>query len=140
MTKHVDLAPFFEREDGSEGFPSESYEAGFREADGRSVVSLRLPAETVERAVLTGARLSVWLAPDGQLELDAEGLSDEALQAARAVGGLGEQTLLSLITACLDPENLGMQDQPVADLTALRTQLSDALTRVDEMIERLKKE
>jgi hypothetical protein len=140
MTKHVDLAPFFERAEGREGFPAESYVAGFRQADGSPVVSLSLPAETVERAVLTGARLSVWLAPDGHLELDAEGISDEALEAARAAGGLGEQTLLSLITACLDPENLGMQDQPVADLTALRTQLSDALTGVDEMIERLKKE
>ena len=131
MSERKELVPFFEREDGSrDGFPVESYVAGFRQADGKPAVALTLPAETVERAVLTGARLSLWLALDGHLMLDGEGLSDEALEAAGSAGALSEHTLLSLITASLDPENLDTEDEPVADLTALRAQLADALTRV----------
>jgi hypothetical protein len=141
MSERKDLIPFFEREDGSQdGFPAESYVGGFRQADGKPAVAVNLPAETVERAVLTGARLSVWLALDGHMVLDGEGLSDGVLEAASSPGALGDQTLLSLIAASLDPENLDTEDEPVADLTALRAQLEAALTRVDEVIERLKKQ
>ena len=63
MTEHIELMPFFERENGSpEGFPAEGYVAGLRHADGKAAVELKLPTETVELTVLTGARLSLWLA------------------------------------------------------------------------------
>ena len=85
-TETVELLPFFEREDGSlEGFPAESYAAGFRRPDGTGAVAITLPADTVERAVLTGARLSLWLEFDGRLVLDGDGLSDEMLEAARTL-------------------------------------------------------
>jgi len=101
-------------------------------------VEIVLPAETVERAVLCGARLSVWLSLDGRLVLDGEGLSDEMLEAASEAGPLGRQTLMSLVTASLDPDDLDAEDDPVAGLTSLKEQLVHALTQVDGAIERLK--
>ena len=64
---------------------------------------------------------------------------DEPLEAASAAGPLGQQTLMSLITASLDPTSLDAEDDPVAGLTSLRAQLADALVQVDGAIERLKK-
>jgi hypothetical protein len=139
MTEHIELMPFFEREDGSgEGLPAESYVAGFRQADGTPAVEMKLPAEIVERAVLTGACLSLWLALDGHLMLDAEGLSDDALEAANAAGALGKHTLTAVVAASLDPAHLAGEDNPVAELTSLRAQLADALAQVDGAIARLK--
>jgi hypothetical protein len=139
MSERMDLVPFCERERGTlEGFPAETYRAGFRQADGTAAVEIALPAETVERAVLTGARFSLWLSLDGGLVLDGEGLSDEMLEAASAAGKLHQQTLASLVTASLDPEHLRAEDDPVGDLTALRTQLAAALSQVDSALERLK--
>jgi hypothetical protein len=135
----MDLVPFCERERGTlENFPAERYRAGFRQADGTAAVEIALPAETVERAVLTGARFSLWLSLDGGLVLDGEGLSDEMLEAAGAAGKLNQQTLGSLVTASLDPEHLAAEDDPVGDLTSLRTQLATALSQVDSALERLK--
>jgi hypothetical protein len=70
--------------------------------------------------------------------LDGEGLSDEMLEAACAAGKLNQQTLGSLVTASLDPEHLAAEDDPVGDLTSLRTQLATALSQVDSALERLK--
>jgi hypothetical protein len=134
----MDLMPFCERNHGTlEGFPAESYRAGFRQADGTAAVEISLPAETVERPVLTGARLSLWLSLDGRLVLDGEGLSDDMLEATGAAGRLNEQTLASLVTASLDPEQLVAEDDPVTGLTSLRAQLAAALSQVDSALERL---
>jgi hypothetical protein len=139
MSERMDLVPFCERERGSlEGFPADRYRAGFRQADGTAAVEIALPAETVERVVLTGARFSLWLSLDGGLVLDGEGLSDEMLEAACAAGKLNQQTLGSLVTASLDPEHLAAEDDPVGDLTSLRRQLAAALSQVDSALERLK--
>jgi hypothetical protein len=139
MTETVELVPFFEREQGSlEGFPAENYVAGLRQPDGTAAVEVRLPAETVERAVLTGAGLSLWLSLDGRLVLDGEGLSDEMLEAAGAAGKLNEQSLVSLVTASLDSEHLAAEEDPAGDLTLLRQQLTDALAQVDAALERLR--
>jgi hypothetical protein len=139
MNEPLELVPFFEREEGSrDGFPAESYAAGFRQADGKLAVRVTLPAETVDRAVLTGARLSLSLSLDGRLVLDGEGVSDEVLEAASTAGPLGQQTLASLLTAALDADSLGAEDDPVSGLTSLRAQLTDALAQVDAAIERLK--
>ena len=51
------------------------------------------------------------------------------LEAASAAGTLHEQSLASLVSAALDPENLTAEDDPVADLTSLRAQLAAALSR-----------
>lgn len=139
MTEHIELMPFFEREDASlEGFPAEGYVAGLRHADGKAAVELKLPAGTVEYTVLTGARLSLWLALDGHLVLEGEGLSDEVLEAASAAGAISRQTLTSLVSASLDPAHLAGEDNPIAELTLLRAQLADALAQVDGAIERLR--
>jgi hypothetical protein len=71
--------------------------------------------------------------------LDGEGVGDEPLEAASAAGPLGQQTLMSLITASLDPNHLHAEDDPAAGLTSLRAQLADALALVDGVIERLEK-
>ena len=140
MTERIELMPFFEHAKGSwEDFPAESYVAGFRQAYGNATVQMILPADTVERTVLTGARLSLWLSLDGCLVLDGEGVSDEVLEAVSAAGGFGQQTLASLVTASLDPVNLAGEDDPAADLAVLRAQLVDALAQVDGAIERLKR-
>ena len=88
MSERVEVSPFFERgETGHDGFPAESYVAGLRETGGDGIgVEITLPAEIVERTVLTGSRLSVSLSPEGRLVLDGEGLSDEVLEAASAAG------------------------------------------------------
>ena len=113
--------------------------SGLRYADGKSAVELKLPAETVERTVLMGERLSLWLALDGHLVLDGEGLSDEVLEAASAAGWLRDQTLESLVSGCLNLELLGGEDDPVGDLTALREQMVRALAQLDATLEELKK-
>ncbi len=140
MSDPMDLLPFCEREHRAlEGFPAEGYRAGFRRSDGTAAVEISLPAETVERPVLAGARLSLWLSLDGRLVLDGEGLSDDMLEAASAAGGLHEQTLASLVTASLDPEYLAAEHDAVAELASLRAQLATALSQVDSALERLKR-
>ena len=139
MNEDLGLVPFCERDQGApEGFPADQYTAGFRQGDGTNAVEITLPAETVERAVLCGARLSLWLSLDGRLVLDGEGLGDEVLEAASAAGPIGKQTLLSLVAASLDPNYLDGEDDPLNDLKSLRGQLVDALVQVDQAIERLK--
>jgi len=139
MTDTTELVPFVERQEGSlDGFPVENYVAGLRGANGTAAVKIVLPAMTVERAVLSGARLSLWLSLDGRLVLDGEGLSDEMLEAANSAGKLDQQTLASLMMASLDPAHLAAEDDPVTDLKRLRTQLGEALSRVDSALERLK--
>ena len=102
-------------------------------------VEVTLPAEIVERTVLTGARLSVSLSPEGRLVLDGEGLSDEVLEAASAAGGVRDQTLESLVSGCLNLDLLGGEDDPVGDLTALRGQMVRALAQLDATLEELRK-
>ncbi len=133
-------AAFFERvTDGLEFLPAKSYVVGLRPSHSDApVVRITLPAELVDRTVLAGAQLSVWLsAVDGRLMLDGAGVDDETLEAALAAGPLREQTLLSLVEACLDPDHLAMEDDPVGDLTAVRAQLAEALAKVDRALARL---
>jgi hypothetical protein len=141
MSDSVEVSPFFERGRKShDGFPAETYVAGFRCASGTGGgVEITLPAEIVERVVLTGARLSVSLSPHGRLVLDGEGLSDDVLEAASAAGGLRDQTLESLVSGCLNLGLLGGEDDPVGDLTALREQMVRALAQLDATLEELKK-
>ena len=141
MSESVELSPFFERGRTShDGFPAESYVAGLRETSGDGIgVEITLPAEIVERTVLTGSRLSVSLSPEGRLVLDGEGLSDEVLEAASAAGGLRDQTLESLVSGCLNLGLLGGEDDPVGDLTALRGQMVRALAQLDATLEELRK-
>ena len=138
MSERTEFVAFFEREEGSlEGLPRRAMRPGSVRRTG-SCCKITLPAETVERTVLTGARLSLWLSLDGHLVLDGEGVSDDVLEAASTAGPLGQQTLVSLVSASLDPDNLDVEDDPVAGLTSLRAQLEDALAQVDGAIERLK--
>jgi hypothetical protein len=88
--------------------------------------------------VLSNSRLSVGLASDGRLVLDAEGLGGQTMASANVAGGVREQTLESLVTACLDPELLASEDDAVGDLTLLRAQLVRALAQLDATLERLK--
>ncbi len=132
--------PFFEREDdGIEYLPAECYVAGLRTSDDDiPTVRLTLPTEIVDRKVLTGARLSVWLsANSGRLILDGEGVDHETLEAALDAGPMRGQTLLTLIDACIDPKHLAMEEDPVGDLTSLRAQLVEALAKVDGALTRL---
>ena len=141
MTDTVEVTPFFQRgETSHDGFPVETYVAGFRCSKGSAGgVEVTLPAEIVDRLVLAGARLSVSLSPEGRLALDGEGLSDDVLVAASASGGIRGQTLESLVAGCLNLDLLGGEDDPVGDLTALRGQLARALAQLDVTLEQLRK-
>lgn len=139
----TEALPFFEREDdGIKSLPAERYVAGVRSPDDDGpTVSIALPAGPVDRAVLTGAQLSVWLSSvDGRVILDGAGVDDETLEAAIAAGPLREQTLLTLIDACVDPIHLSMEDDPVGDLISLRAQLAEALAKVDGALQRLRRD
>lgn len=138
----TEAVPFFEREDdGSRFLPTECYIAGLRTSQGDApTVSMTLPPEIVDRTVLTGARLSVWLSAfDGRLILDGEGVDNETLEAALDAGPMREQTLLTLVEACVDPDHLLMEEDPVGDLTSLRAQLVEALAKVDGALARLQR-
>jgi hypothetical protein len=142
MMTGTEALPFFEREDdGVKFLPAEYYVAGLRTSEGDApTVRMTLPAELVDRAVLTGAQLSVSLSSrSGRLILDGDGVDDDTLDAARLAGPMREQTLLTLIEACLDPDHLSMVDDPVGDLTSLRTQLIEALAKVDAGLARLRR-
>jgi hypothetical protein len=134
--------PYFEREDdGTTSLPGERYVAGVRSSDDDApTVSLTLPAEIVDRTVLTGAQLSVWLsAESGRLILDGKGVDNDTLEAALNAGPMREQTLLTLIDACVDPDHLAMEEDPVGDLTSLRGLLVKALAKVDAALVRLQR-
>lgn len=138
----TEAQPFFEREDdGIEYLPAECYVAGLRSSDDdEPTVRMTLPTEIVDRTVLTGARLCVWLsAGSGRLILDGEGVDNDTLNAALDAGPMREQTLLTLIDACLDPVHLSMEEDPVGDLTSLRAQLVEALAKVDGAVARLQR-
>ncbi len=138
----VEGMPFFERDEGDMySLPAECYVAGFRlSGDDVPAARMTLPAELVDRAVLTGAQLSVWLtARTGRLILDGDGVDDDTLEAALAAGPMRDQTLLTLIDRCLDPDHLSMEDDPVGDLMSLRAQLAQALAKVDDALARLQR-
>lgn len=140
MSTGTATAAFFERvSEGVEFLPAKSYRVGLRPVHPDApAATFTLPAELVDRTVLTGAQLSVWLsAEDGRLMLDGAGVDDEALEAAVAAGPMRAQTLLSLVEACLDPEHLAMEEDPVGGLTALKAQLTEALAKVDGALARL---
>lgn len=142
MGQTAELAPFFERCCKSmDGFPADSYVAGFREHDGKAAdIRITLPADIVDCTVLSGAQLSIWLrAVDGKLILDGEGVGDKALEAALAAGPLRRQTLRTLVEACVDSHHLVMENDPIGDLTSLRSQLVDVLAIVDSALDGLKR-
>lgn len=141
MAQTAALAPFFERSaDSRDGFPADSYVAGFREADGETAdIRITLPADIVDRTVLTGAQLSIWLrALDGKLILDGEGLGDETLEAALTAGPLRQLTLRTLVEACVERRHLVLETDPIGDLTSLRSQLVDVLALVDSALDGLR--
>lgn len=136
----AEALPFFERQKEPDKIaPAESYVAGFRSSeDTAPFVSVALPAEIVDQAVLTGAQLSVWLsAGDGRLILDGGSVDSDTLEAACAAGPMREQTLLTLVEACLEPDHLSREDDPAGDLASLRAQLVEALAKVDGALVRL---
>jgi len=139
MKRSVEVVPFFERfGEDQEDWSGESYAAGFRKADGSPGVQVVLPAEMVEHAVLAKSRLSLSMNADGTFTLHADGLSDDILDAA-SQSSLGTQSLQSLLNDCLQPDLIAMEDDPAAELNALRTQFAAGLALVDHALERLKK-
>ncbi|WP_125461615.1 MULTISPECIES: hypothetical protein [Rhodomicrobium] len=136
MGKTMTLCAYIERTASTDG--SDGYVAGLRSADGGEVwLRLLLPAEAVELAVLKNARLSVMLSPSGRLVLDAEGLSEEALEVASADAPWRDLTLERLVRLCLEPALLKGEDNLPQDLDALHDQLQRALQLVDETRSRL---
>ena len=131
MGKSMTLCAYIERAEATDG--SDGYVAGLRSADGGEVwLRLLLTADVVECAVLKGAGLSVMLSPCGRLVLDAEGLSEEALEAASVDTPLRDLTLEKLVRLCLEPALLKGEDNLPKDLDALHDQLQRALELVEK--------
>ena len=140
MTKSFAVTPYFVRAEGKDDDVAETYVAGLRSARGANVgVEVVLPARLVERTVLVGARLSISLAPDGRIVLDAEGLDGETIEAASKAGGLAKQTLGSVIADCLCLDLLDGEDDPLEDLKALRAHLVYGVAQLDEAAEGIKR-
>jgi len=136
MTKSIAVTPYFERAEGKDDDIAETYVAGLRGARGANVgVEVVLPARLVERTVLVGARLSMSLAPNGRIVLDAEGLDSETIEAASKAGGLAKQTLGSVIADCLRLDLLEGEDDALGDLKTFRTQLVRGLRLLDDVVE-----
>lgn len=140
MSGSVEVIPFFERcGEDDRGWSCESYVAGFRTTDGsRAGVEVVLPAELVQHAVLSNCGLLLSMNPDGTFVLHAEGLSNDTLDAASKCS-LAKQSLQSLLNECLQPDLVAMEDDPAADLTALRAQLAEGLVSVDRALKGLSK-
>lgn len=142
MTLTISVTPYCERKPGSlPGLPDDGYVAGIRSGDDATTAfEVSLPASLVEIAVLKGSGLCAVLETDGQVALDAEALSDEAMEAANASScGGGRQTLETLIATCLEAELLTRDENVVEDLMKLRAQIARALEKVDSAIEGLKR-
>jgi len=136
----TEVLPFFERDNGGlEDLPSDGYVVGLRSSDDEvPKIRITLPSALVDRTVLTGARLSVWLsAGSGRLILDGEGVDNDTLDAALDAGPMRQQTLMTLVEACLNPDHLSMEEDPISDLTALRAQLAEAQAKVEGALARL---
>ncbi len=140
MTKSIAVTPYFERAEGRDDEIVETYEAGLRGSLGENaVVQIELPARLVERTVLVGARLSIMLATNGRIVLDAEGLDDDTIEAASTAGGLAKQTLGSLLADCLQLDLIEGEDDPLGDLETLKAQLIHGLALLDEATDGLKR-
>ncbi len=142
MTLTISVTPYCERKPGSlPDLPADGYVAGIRSGDDATIVfEVSLPAPLVELAVLEGSRLCAVLEADGRVALDAEALSDEAMEAANAASCAGgRQTLETLVARCLEAELLTGDDDVVEDLMKLRAQIARALENVDSAIEGLKR-
>lgn len=131
MGEAMTLCVFLERAGIADG--SDGYIAGLRSTDGEeTLIKLPLPAEAVECAVLKNARLSIMLLPDGRLSLEAEDLSDKALEMASTEEPLRSMTLETLVRECLDLRRLESENDLLKDLDVLQGQLKRALHLVDE--------
>ncbi len=136
MTKSIAVTPYFTRGKAKDDDIAETYVAGLRGARGANVgVEVVLPARLVEQTVLVGARLTISLAPNGRVVLDAEGLDSETIEVASKAGGLAKQTLGSVIADCLRLDLLEGEDDPLGDLKTLRAQLVRGLAQLDETAE-----
>jgi hypothetical protein len=135
----MEMVPFFELAGpDQDDWSADSYAAGFRNADGFVSIRFVLPAEMIEPVVLAKAQLSVALSLAGTLTLHADGLSHEALDTASPTM-FATRSLASLLDECLAVDSMAMQDNPAADLTALREQLINGLALVDRALAGLQK-
>ena len=141
MTQTVELSPFFERAETSrDGFPAESYVAGFREPNGATIgVEITLPAEIggADRADRRAACRSAWRRTGGWCWTPRGSATRRWRRRAPPVGCVSKPSK-SLVAGCLDPELLAGEDDAVGDLTSLRAQLVRALAQLDGTLERLK--
>ena len=77
------------------------------------------------------ANLAIALEVDGHIYIEPTGLDEAAIDAAIKAGTLPTIELQSLVRAAVLPDNLRMEECPLAILACLRQQLMTALTHVD---------
>lgn len=76
------------------------------------------------------------LRPDGRIGVEADGLTDEALEALSA--GLAGTTLADLLKSVLDQDRVEVEDDPASGLATLAETLRCALREVDNRVLRLR--
>lgn len=140
MSHLVTLSTYFRAadEESTDPLGHTAYVAGFEDQDGEPWgVMIPLGSEDVEPVILANARFSISMRLDGSLLIDANGLSDAAIDRISKEETLAQPALDALVRDALQPEFLAMEDDPKANLQELRQHLKDALALVEEALRNL---
>ena len=141
MPLTVILKTFFRPDgDADPAIGPEQYLAGFEDQDGE-LWGLTIPLEPddVDAAVLGGITFSISMELDGTLQIEAEGRGDAANEAVVKSGSSARLSLDDVVRAALDPDLIGMEDDPVQELRTLRDRLAAALQLVDQTLGEVEK-
>lgn len=141
MSYTVTLSTYFRAADGEliDPLGPAAYVAGIQDKDDeRWGIKIPLRPEDVEPVVLANARFSISMRLDGSLVINADGLSDAAIdRTSEKETALAKASLDALVREAIRPEFLAMEDDPKADLERLQGRLKDALALVGEVLQRL---
>jgi len=132
---------FFRAADDESGDPlgPAAYVTGFEDQDGEPWgMVIPLGPEDVEPVVLSGARFSISMRPDGNLLIEGDGLCDSAIEWISNQGIPAQAAVNELVREALRPDLLAMEDDAPAELRKLRDRLSESLKLVNQALRSLK--
>ena len=139
MAHIVQLTPYFEAA-CPETAPGGGYVAGFRDHDGEDCgLRVRLSADDVEPMLLQRAKFLIGLDPDGRLNIQASGLSDEVYDQALRLGDLPVTSLTDVVAASLTHDALKCFEDAARTVATLRQDLAQALNTVDGVLAQLRR-
>ncbi|WP_456721535.1 MULTISPECIES: hypothetical protein [unclassified Bradyrhizobium] len=124
-----DLEPFIEAPDVA-SLHAGVYRFGYR-LDGAVVSAVDLPAETVEKILLSKTRLSVRITPRGEIVPELSNVLGEVGDATENIVSIDE-----LVRNTLSAETLRMEEATPEDLALLFSRLERAIALVRSAIDR----